>query len=416
MVILTAANAGPTDVNYDESKVPEYTLPDPLIMQDGRKVAEAKVWIRERRPEILELFRTYIYGRSPARPKAMTFRILETDGHALAGRATRKKLAVFFTGREDGPAMPIVLYLPNGEPRPAPVFLGVHLFDTEADHPVLGVPLPRDASLTSPSSGAATEPNDRRIGLKDTPLTEHILQRGYGFATFNSNDVAPDFPDTFTNGVIGLYHHRQQRTRSPDDWGAIGAWAWGLSRAMDYFETDPAVDSRRVIAIGHSRMGKTALWAAAEDERFAAVISNCSGCGGAALSRRCFGETVEVINTAFPHWFCENFKRFNRHEDDLPVDQHMLIALIAPRPVYVASAEQDLWADPRGEFLSARHADPVYRLLGTNGLASRTMPPVDQPIRGTISYHIRRGKHDLTDWDWMQYLAFADTHLRGKVR
>jgi len=397
---------------WDEAEVPAYTLPDPLAMADGTRVTEPSQW-PPRRAEILDLFRTHVYGRAPGRPPRMTFEVFDHAGGALGGRAVRKQVAIRFAGTDEGPRMDLLIYLPAGAKRPVPAFL---LLNFRGNHAVADDPAIRitrswvrggkNHRATEASRGAAA----RRFPI---PL---ILSRGYALATAYYGDIDPDFHDGFKNGVHGAFDPEAVRTgrarRPPDAWGSIAAWAWGLSRALDYLQTDPDIDARRVAVLGHSRLGKTALWAGAQDERFAMVISNDSGCGGAALSRRAFGETVARINKSFPHWFCGNFKRYGGREADLPVDQHMLIALVAPRPVYVASADRDLWADPRGEFLACLAADPVYKLLGTEGLPTQTMPPLDTPVMGRIGYHVRSGGHDLTEYDWRCYLDFADKHLR----
>lgn len=398
--------------NYDEAKVPQYTLPDPLVLANGGKVADAKTWQSRRRPEILELFRQHVYGRSPGRPANMTFQVTSIERNALGGLATRKEVSVFFTGKKDGPKLDILIYQPNAAKKPAPAFLGLNFGGNHAVHSDLGITLSRQWMRESAgvTNNRATEASRGKEASRWQ--VEKVLKRGYAIATVYYGDIEPDFAEGWKLGVRAALSPKGADTVfAADDWGAIGAWAWGLSRTLDYLETDKEIDAKRVAVIGHSRLGKTALWAGAEDERFAIVISNDSGCGGAALSRRQFGETVERINTVFPHWFCGNFKKYDLKESDLPVDQHELIALVTPRPVYVASAEEDRWADPRGEFLSAKHAEPVYRLFDKKGLGVDDMPPVNKPIGDVIGYHIRTGKHDVTEYDWDQYLNFADRHF-----
>lgn len=411
----TSATAQQAETIQDESKVPAYSLPDPLVTESGERVEDAREWRDKRRGEILELFETHVYGESPEAPPEMRFEVLSTDDDALEGKATRKQVRVLFTGDSDGPAMDILIYQPNDAgDRPLPAFLTLNFYGNHTIHPdpeiLLSQSWMRDNRDKGVVDNRATE-ESRGASASLWPVAT-ILDQGYALATIYYGDIDPDFDDGFQNGVHPLSYQEGQSKPKPHQWGSIAAWAWGLSRALDYLETDQDIDAGRVAVMGHSRLGKTALWAGARDPRFAMAISNNSGCGGAALSRRRFGETVQRINTAFPHWFCGNFKQYNDNEDALPVDQHMLVALFAPRPVYIASAAEDLWADPRGEFLSARHADPVYHLFDLKGVGVEQMPEVDQPVGHTIGYHVRSGGHSVTEFDWQQYLDFAERHLR----
>lgn len=416
LALLTLlANGQTASPNYDEAKVPPYTLPDPLVCADGTRVTSARVWQKKRRPELLRLFEEHIYGRAPSRPPGMKFEVFEQDCNALGGRATRKQVTIWFTGHRNGPSMDLLLYLPNGARGRVPVFLGLNFNGNHAVQPDPAIRLsPRwMVAERSPCifNNRATA-TCRGIEAARWPVAQ-ILSRGYALATAYYGDLEPDLPEGWKLGVRAALSPAGTNTMfAPDAWGAISAWAWGLCRARDYLETDRAVDAKRVAVMGHSRLGKTALWAGARDRRFAIVISNNSGEGGAALARRWYGETTADLNRRFPDWFCGNFKQYSDNVTAMPVDQHELIALIAPRPVYVASAEEDRWADPRGEFLAALHAEPVYRLYGRAGLGVTEMPPPNTPVGRFIGYHIRTGRHDVTDYDWEQYLNFADRHFR----
>jgi hypothetical protein len=383
-------------------------IPDVLTMNNGTKVTTAKQWNSQRRPELLDFFRKEMYGQSPGKPADVTYKVFEIDNKALSGKATRKQVTVYFNGKVDGPQMDILLYIPNNI-KHVPAIVGLNF---DGNQSVSSDPaIKMSTSWFDKTKGVidhrATEAT-RGLDTGQWPL-EMIIDKGYALATVYRGDIDPDFDDGFKNGVQALYPELQNRG---DNFATVAAWAWGLSRILDYLKTDKAIDSKHVAVFGFSRLGKAALWAGATDERFKLVISNESGAGGAKLFHYTGGESIVRICNKFPHWFCGNFKKFVGQDSILPFDQHMVISLIAPRPVYVASAKDDANSNPEAEFWGAKAADPVYLLLGTNGLPATQWPALNTPSVGRIAYHVRPGGHNVTNYDWEQYLNFADHYLK----
>jgi dienelactone hydrolase len=374
----------------------ERRLPEVLTLSSGQRVSSAQEW-RARRGEILELFRAHVFGRAPVgRPASLSFTLEKIDPNAMDGQATLKQVAIKYLGAGGVGRINLVLFVPNKRSVPAPAFL-----------------------LINNRSPKHIDP--ARVEKSGFWPAEALVARGYAAAAFLNSDVDEDKDDGFRDGVHGIFDPPRPTgaERPGDAWATIAAWAWGASRVMDYLETDGDIDARRVAAVGHSRGGKTSLWAGAQDERFAMTVSNNSGSTGAALARGNAGEKIADINRGFPYWFAANYKKFNGRPEALPVDQHQLIALMAPRPVYIASAAADAWADPFSEFLSGVAASPVYKLLGREGLpesavASMKLPPLDAPLHeGSIGFHIRPGGHGLLESDWKQFMDFADARGLG---
>ena len=405
-VLLVCITA--TATNYDEAKVGNYVLPDARVCADGSRVTNSETWLAKRRPEILELYRKNIFGRSPAAGTNVTFNAWEISTNALGGTATRKQIKINFSGTPNGPFAQLLLYTPTGKVS-APTFLCLQFSGnyTVIDDPAIAI-----FPVWSWKTGALAMPKNpvRGSAAQNWKIAE-TLARGYGIAFINYQDIEPDLP-----GGAGEKFGARKNFPPPStsDWGAIGAWAWGASRALDYLQTDKDVNAQRVILFGHSRLGKTVLWAGAQDARFAAVIANCSGEMGASLSRRDYGETVDDVAKHFPYWMAKNFQQFSNHWNNLPVDSHFLISLIAPRPLFLNTGSEDKWGDPHGEFLAARAATPVYELFGKSGIAETNFPPLDHALQHDIGFNCHTGKHDVLPTDWDNFLDFADAHFMQK--
>ncbi|WP_026628565.1 alpha/beta hydrolase [Dyadobacter alkalitolerans] len=363
--------------NYDEAKVPAYTLPEVLKTAAGKEVTSKKMWEEVRRPEILRLFEDNIYGQMPKDYDSIRYTLKNEDKAAMNGKARLKEVAVQVFKNKKSVQIHLVMFIPRNATKPSPVFVLINN---------------RGKDNTDPT---------RKVKSGFWPA-EMVIDSGYAIAAFHVSDLAPDNKDTFMNGVLQLY---PEQLEADNGMRAIGAWAWGASRVMDYFENDKDIDAKNVAVVGHSRGGKASLWAAAQDQRFAVCVTNCSGNTGAALARRQFGERIARINTTFPHWFNNNYKKFNDNENELPVDQHMLIAAIAPRPLYATNASKDLWADPTGTFLALKNAEKTYALYGRKSKLPANPPAINVPLsQAPLAYHNREGEHDLTAYDWGNFI------------
>lgn len=395
--------------NYDESKVGTYTLPDPLVLQNGKPVTSTKNWINKRRPEILKLYLDDIYGHSPARVPRMKFDVWDTNHHALNGKGVRKQIDISFPGHAK-PILHVLLYTPANTNGPVPIFLCISFSGNEK---TTTDPAVRINQVWEDKKDFAFAPTNNARGTSHSWKIPETLARGYGIAVICYEDIEPDLADGsgWQFGVRSLFLKPGETNIAPDSWGAISAWAWGASRVLDYLETDKDVDKRHVIIFGHSRLGKTALWAGAQDQRFCMAIASCSGEMGASLARRNYGETVSSMAKSFPYWFCRNFLAYSNHITEMPVDTHMLLSLMAPRPLYLSTGSEDRWGDPKGEFLAAQAATPVYKLFNLHGLDTEAFPPLDQAIMHDIGFSCHDGKHDVLPADWDRFLDFADLHL-----
>ena len=403
------AASAKSKTNYDELKVPNYILPELFTCNDGTKVTTAQEWESRRRPEIMEFFSKSVYGQTPEGELKVKYKVVAKNRKALDGKATMQQVMFKFSnGKMIQRALALVYYPNSRKKTGAPVFIGYNFkgnHGTSNDTKILYSP------YFDTISNRKSELLQRGVQSERWPM-EQIIDRGYAAVTMCYHDIYPDREDGAAQSLIRLLPTTKDEGSR---WQAIGVWAYGLSSIADWVERQPWANGEQMCVIGHSRQGKAALWAGVQDERFKVVISNNSGCGGAALSKRVFGESIRFITKRFPHWFCKDFTKYSEREAELPFDQHQLLALVAPRYLYVASASLDRWADPKGEYLSAYHASPLYKLYGMKGLESEQMPKIGEPIMNAVGYHMREGKHNITPYDWGYYLDFCDKVFGYKV-
>jgi hypothetical protein len=396
-------------VNYDETLSGTYTLPDPLVLTNGKKVKSAGQWYKKRRPQIVSLFEEFEYGRIPAMPKGLSFMVSDKGTPALNGKAIRRQVTVYLTRDTSQHKMDILIYLPAGANKPVPLFFNVSFSPNVS---VVDDPGINNGFTWSREGKRVPAPRTGRFGRLDPNI---FLSQGIGFATVYYGDIEPDFADGIKYGIRGYYLKEGQKYPADDEWGAISAWSYGLSRAMDYFETDNQIDSKKVAICGASRLGKTVLWAGCRDTRFGMVIASCSGEGGAAISRRWYGETIDHMThpTRYFYQFATNWRNFKDDPSKSPVDANLLIALMAPRPLLLQTGDTDKWSDPKGEFLAAVSAGPVYELLGKKSLGTDVYPAAGAPILNDLGYFMHVGGHGTLPADYEVFIRFIKMHFSG---
>ena len=397
-------------VNYDELLVGDYKagLPDPLIFNNGKPVKNARQWAK-RRAEIVKIFEENQYGKWPAKRPALRYDVAQDEG--FGGEAVRKQITLYFSPDNDGPRVDVLVYLPKDAVGAVPILLNLSFSPNNMAISDPGVkPGRRWDPKTKTMVESPSMPGFGGFGMDAT--AKKYLKEGFGFATLNYSDITPDFQDNNELGLRGLYH-TPGAPRADDDWGSISAWALGVSLLMDYFEKDPDIDATRVALTGCSRLGKTTIWTGAIEPRIKVVMPSCSGEGGAAISRRVYGETVAHLTepTRYPYQFCPKYAYWGDKLTQMPMDAHMLVALIAPRPLLLQTGSTDIWSDPMGEWLALIEGRKVYQLLGKDVPAGNELPAADQPIYTTLGYVMHEGGHGIQPQDWDYYLEFMKRYL-----
>lgn len=396
-------------VNYDESAIPPYILPDLLTLENGEKVSDAESWMKSRRPELLKAVAALQYGKTPPPPNSISFEVFENEGDAFQGKAIRKQVTVYLTENSKDHPMDLLIYLPKDSKGPVPIFFTISF---SANNQSVNDPAVKIGEVWNREGQKVKADQPGRFQATNV---EQFIDAGYGFATVYYGDIDPDFKDGFEYGIRKEFLKPGETQPQMDEWGTISAWSWGLSRAMDYFEKDKQIDAARIALMGVSRLGKTVLWTGIRDPRYKMIIASCSGEGGAALARRDYGENIKHMSdpSRYAYQFAPNYHAYSTHLDDSPFDAHSLIAMIAPRPILLQTGNTDYWSDPKGEFLAAQEASKVYQLFGENGPQNKEMPAAGDTslLENKLGYYMHEGGHGTVPSDYPVFIQFMKRFL-----